>query len=444
MSMIVAVPPLHAAQLEVAQDPHRFRVLVAGRRFGKSRLAAILCILEGLAGRRAWWCSPSYPMAGAAWRELKDLAAQAGAEIRESDMTVVFPRGGFVRVRSSDKPGSLRGEGLDFVVMDEAAFQDENVWVSELRPSLADRLGRALLVSTPNGHDWFWRLFTRGQNPHESEWKSWQFPTARNPFIEPEEISQAESDMPSRRFATEFLAIPGDNAGSVFRDVRRCATSSVLERGVPGRSYSFGVDWGRSDFTATAVFDTGSGAMVSLQASNMLQYTIQRGRLLALYEKFHPAVVLCEENSIGEVNREELERDGIPVTPFVMSNASKTMLVDELNLAIERQSIALLDDPALLSELENYTMTRLPSGVWRYEAAGSGHDDRVVATMLGWHACTGGAPMKMSDVSYGTGDTASGFGDDRPGWGNAASGFGDDRPGWGNAAGLPKRRMPWD
>src|SRR5664280_2715845 len=204
--IVVHVPPLHAAQLEVAQDPHRFKVLCAGRRFGKSRCACALCVLEGLAGRRAWLVSPSYPMAAAIWRESKELAAQAGAEVRESDMSLVFPHGGFVRVKSSDKPNSLRGEGLDLVVMDEAAFQTEETWTNELRPTLADRLGKALIISTPNGRNWFARAFARGQDPDDSEWKSWQFPTSANPFISPTEILQAERDMPARRFEQEFEA----------------------------------------------------------------------------------------------------------------------------------------------------------------------------------------------------------------------------------------------
>lgn len=416
MSMTVHVPPLHAAQLEVAQDRHRFRVVCAGRRWGKSRLAAILCVLEALAGRRAWWVAPTFPMAAMAWRELKDLASQAGAEVRESDMALIFPRGGFVRVKSSDKPNSLRGEGLDFVVSDEAAFQTEQTWTDELRPALADRLGKALFISTPDGRNYFSRLYTRGQDPDEPEWKSWRFPTASNPFIESTEIAAAQRDMPSRRFETEFDAVFADDAGGVFRGVRQCATASPLDHAAPGRTYVAGVDWGRSDFTVTAMFDAASGAMVALDRSNKVEYVTQRGRLLALCERFHPSVVLAEENSIGEPNREQLVREGVPVRPFVTSNASKALLVDALTLAFERQTISILPDPVLIDELESFAATRLPSGAMRYAAPPGGHDDTVVATMLAWNALGGGPPLSMDQVGFGVADSFGAYTDG--GWGS--------------------------
>lgn len=399
--LTVHVPPLHAAQLQVAQDPHRFRVVCAGRRWGKSRLAAILCVLEALAGKRAWWVAPSYPMAETAWRELKDLASQAGAEVRESDRALIFPRGGFVRVKSSDKANSLRGEGLDFVVIDEAGFQSEDTWTNELRPALADRLGRALIISTPNGRDWFSRLYNRGQDPNESEWASWQFPTASNPFIAATEIAQAERDMPARRFEQEMLATFTDDAGGVFRGVRACATAEPLSRAVAGRKYVVGVDWGRSvDFTVMAVFDAGSGAMVALDRSNKVEYAVQRGRLLGLCDRFRPSVVLAEENSIGAPIIESLVRDGVPVRPFVTSNSSKAEIVDALTLAFERGRIKILPDPVLIAELEDFEMTRLPSGLMRYAAPEGAHDDCVMACALGWYAMSGGGQAGTHFLDY--------------------------------------------
>jgi len=113
----------HAGQKEVHRSSARFKVLSAGRRWGKTRLGVNECVSVANEGGRAWWVSPSYKTSEVGWRPLRQMCARIpGVEIRLGDRMVNFPGGGSVAVRSADKPDSLRGEGLDFVVMDECAF----------------------------------------------------------------------------------------------------------------------------------------------------------------------------------------------------------------------------------------------------------------------------------------------------------------------------------
>jgi len=95
------------------------------------------------------------------------MGAKIGAEVRKVDRQIILPMGGEVTVRSADDPDSLRGEGLDFVVMDECAFMQENAWIEALRPALSDRQGRAMFISTPKGRNWFWRIWQRGLDDGE-------------------------------------------------------------------------------------------------------------------------------------------------------------------------------------------------------------------------------------------------------------------------------------
>ena len=146
-------------------------------------------------------------MSEVGWRIIRQLARQVpGAEIRYGDRLVRLPGGGEVVVRSADNPDSLRGEGLDFVVMDECAFMAAEAWPEAIRPALADRRGRALFISTPKGRNWFYDLWLRGVDPNEPEWASWQLPTSANPYIRPEEIEAARASLPDRTFRQEFLA----------------------------------------------------------------------------------------------------------------------------------------------------------------------------------------------------------------------------------------------
>ena len=388
-SITVNLPRLHPSQQVVADDPTRFRVLACGRRWGKTRLGALLCTMTALRGGRAWWVAPSYPISSVGWREIKGLVKQIpGADLREGDRMATLPGGGWVQVRSADNPDSLRGEGLDLAVVDECAFVQEAAWQEALRPSLSDRKGRALFISTPKGHNWFWQAWRRGQEGGENDWRSWQFATADNPFIDQAEVDAAEAGLPERIFIQEYLAEFIDDAGGVFRRVLDAATASEQEAPIPGHTYALGVDWGKSqDWTVLSLIDVTERALARLDRFNRIDYTIQTGRLKALVERFKPGTIIAESNAMGTPLVEQLVRDGLPVTPFLTTNATKAVAIEALALAFERSDIRILPDPVLIGELQGYEVERLPSGLLRYQAPAGMHDDCVMSLALAWQAC---------------------------------------------------------
>jgi len=346
-----------------------------------------MCIATALRGGRAWWVAPSYPVASVGWRGIKHLALQMpDAEIRHVDRLITMPSGGTVQVRSADNPDSLRGEGLDFVVLDECAFIKEAAWNEALRPSLSDRQGKALFISTPKGRNWFWRLWTLGNSGDDEHWKSWRFPTSDNPFIPGSEIDAAQGGLPERIFQQEYLAEFIDDAGGVFRGVTEAATADWQDQGIEDHEYIFGVDWGKhADYTAIAVLDATTNELVHLDRFSQIDYHTQLGRLEGLYIRFNPISIIAERNSMGEPLIEQLIRQNYPVQPFTTTNASKAEAVDALALAFERREIKILSDPTLVNELQAYEAQRLPSGMLRYTAPEGMHDDTVIALCLAWH-----------------------------------------------------------
>jgi hypothetical protein len=113
-----------------------------------------------------------------------------------------------------------------------------------------------------------------------------------------------------------------------------------------------GVDWGRSyDFTVLAVINANTQEMVAIDRFNQIGYTLQQERLRTLAEKWNVSAIWAEANSIGQVNIEELLRDGLPVHPFMTTVRSKAPLIDSLAAAIERREIALLPDDMLLADM---------------------------------------------------------------------------------------------
>lgn len=200
-------PRLHPKQDQVRRSRARWKVLAAGRRFGKTKLCVAIALAVAMVGGNVWWVAPTFDTTKRGWRPAVRMARQIpGARILLAEKRIEFPGGGFVEFKTAGTEVSLRGEGLDLVIIEEAAFMDAERWTQELRPSLADRKGRAIFISTPNGFNWFYDLFERGQSDEWSEWESWQFTSYDNPFLDPDEIDLAAEDMSEEEFAQEHLA----------------------------------------------------------------------------------------------------------------------------------------------------------------------------------------------------------------------------------------------
>ena len=398
---------LHPAQRAIASASERFRVVACGRRFGKTTVGLRAIFSHAQRGRECWWLAPTYGNALQVWRALCAEAASAGAAISQSVRLLDFPGGGSLCVRSARSLDALRGAGLDFLVVDEAAHLPATLWEDILRPMLADRRGGALLLSTPNGLNWFHDCFVRGQDPSEREWRSFHFSSYDNPRIARAELEALRRHTRDATFRREYLAefLPGE--AGVFREPARAATAPPEATPHAQGHYVAGIDWGRShDYTAVVVLEIPAGSdrsnrrppdpglpdsslptMVALERYRGLSWSVQRSRILALCNRWRPAVLLAEANSIGEPNLEALQDDGLPIRPFQTTARSKGPLIEALALALERGDLRLQPEPTLLAELSAYQQERLPLGGYRYRAPAGAHDDTVMALALAWRAC---------------------------------------------------------
>ena len=332
------------------------------------------------------------------WRDLKNsLVGMPGVKLSETERRIDLPNGGMIAVRSAFNPDNLRGEGLDFAVLDEAAFINPKAWAEIVRPMLVTTRGRALFLSTPNGRNWFWDLYSIGLDPEENEWASFHFPTAANPLIEQEELQNIRRVTTEHIWRTEYDAAFLNAHGQVFRGLDQAAAPPPYDQPQPGHNYIAGIDWGRShDFTAIAVIDAANGKMVALDRFKNASWNLQRQRLANIVNHWQPQIVWAEANSIGEPNIEALNQAGLPVRPFYTTAKSKAPLIEALALAIERQEITLLRDPVLLAEFSAYSLNRLPNGGYRYGAPPGSHDDTVIATALAWY----GAHRTYPTISF--------------------------------------------
>ncbi len=381
------LPRLHAGQQRCIQEGRRFNVLCMGRRWGKSAFGLQRLITGALAGRSVAWMSPTYKMLREVWRSAKRLLRAVISAVNTQEKRIELMGGGVIDFWSLENPEAIRGRRYALLVIDEAAMVGElqEIWQLVLRPTLTDYRGGAWLLSTPKGRNFFWHCWSLGQEERDPEWRSWQMPTASNPFIAPEEIQAAQRELPELVFSQEYLAQFLDDASSVFRRVLPAATAQAQQAGQRGHNYVFGVDWARQgDFSVISVLDTTLHQQVALERFNQVDYEVQVGRLQGLYERFRPQLIIAEQNSIGVPLLEKLQRLGLPVQPFVTSNASKMQIIDALALAFERGDLQILNDPVQLAELQGFGMERLPSGLVRYGAPSGLHDDTVMALAIGY------------------------------------------------------------
>ena len=377
----------HRAQREIHASTARFRVVDAGRRFGKTRLGVWECLEVALLGGRAWWIAPSFPIAQVGWRPLRRTAKSIpGAQVKLAEMTVELPSGGEVRVRSADNPDSLRGEGLNFAVMDEAAFMKPEAWTEAIRPALSDKLGRALFISTPRGRNWFWEIYQRGINGEEG-YQSFRYPTAANPKIIASEIEAARRELPELIFRQEYLAEFIDDQGSVFRRIQEAATLTPLTAPEAGRQYIAGVDVAAAvDYTVISVMDVERKHMVYMDRFNRVDYNVLIDRLAATYKRWNLSLVKIEANSIGQPVIDQLRHKGVNVIPFTTTNSTKQVIIQNLQSAFENAEIAIIDDKVLIGELLSFESKRNASGSFSYAAPEGMHDDTVMSLAIAWDA----------------------------------------------------------
>lgn len=218
--------PLNKAQSAVASSDARFRVFIAGRRTGKTFLAVReMARFARFPNKTVWYVAPTYSMAKTiVWEELqKKMVALGWADkINQNELWIRLVNGSKISLKGADRFDTLRGSGVDFLVMDEFADIKQEAWTEVLRPTLSAQkpLGHALFTGTPKGFNWAKDLYDKGQ-ADDPEWKSWQFTTLDGGNVPPEEIERAKADLDARSFAQEYEAKFQNFTGIIYYNFDR-------------------------------------------------------------------------------------------------------------------------------------------------------------------------------------------------------------------------------
>ena len=384
----------HPGQWEVHRSEAPRRVLACGVRWGKT-----LCVaMEGLAMAMApsersigWVVAPTYDLADRVFREVllhitRHLNHRV-VQLKESDRRIVLRDmgGGLseIRAKSADNPVSLLGEGLDWLIIDEAARLKPTIWQSHLSQRLVDKRGHALLISTPYGKGYFFDLYRAGQQPG-SIYESWNHPSWTNPHLDKSIIEDERGRLPTRIFGEQYEARFVEGSGAVLRYVREAAKGK-WKPPVAGAEYFAGLDLAKvEDFTVLVILND-KAEVVFCDRFHRLDWSVQVQRILAACARYNNALVYIDSTGSGEPIYETLLNKGLDVQPYCLTARTKAALIDNLVMMFERREITLPTVtlwPEGIDELEAFEYSVTNSGHRRSGAPSGYHDDCVIALAL--------------------------------------------------------------
>jgi len=311
----------------------------------------------------------------------------------EGDKYILLKNGTYIFAKSGDNPESLRGEGLNGVVLDEAAFLKREVWEQSIRPALADKLGWAVFISTPKGKNYLYELFLRGLNDKTGRYKSYHFTSYDNPYLDKDELDEMISGLPEMEYKQEILAEFIEGGGAVFKNFEDVIEQNALEPPIEGEFYYLGVDLGRlEDFTVISVGKLSERKIVYVERFNKTSWEFIKSRILDVTQKYNGGTVYIDSTGYGDPIYQDLCTEanmiGIKFTSQI-----KWAVVNNLALMIENHKIILPDHEELRREFQAYTFDVKPSGAVVYGAPPGFHDDIVISVALTAYAMNAGCSI---------------------------------------------------
>jgi len=205
----------------VWDDPARFKVIAAGRRTGKSRLAAYKLIVEALSSTKGqvFYVAPTQGQArDIMWQALLEIGHSVIASSHINNLQIKFINGAVLALKGADRPETMRGVSLKYLVMDEYADMKPEVWEQILRPALADQKGGAMFIGTPMGRNHFYELYTYASVGDDETFNGFHFTSYDNPLLDADEIEAAKKSMSSFSFRQEFMASFEAMGGELFKE----------------------------------------------------------------------------------------------------------------------------------------------------------------------------------------------------------------------------------
>jgi len=363
----------HKAQQAVLDSTARFRVMMCGRRFGKSLISQNISIEHGLQKKMVAYVTPTYQLGKIFFQEIIKILPKEIYTKNETDLVINFITGGSIRFFTGERLDAMRGLKFHLVIIDEASYIPnlQDGWQNSIRPTLTDFKGKCIFLSTPKGKNFFYSLFIKHDEP---DWESFKFTTYDNPFIDPSEIDAAKMQLPNTVFEQEYMANPMENAANPFGSEHITRCTKPLSSKTP--KY-WGIDLAKSvDWTVIIGFDEDGNVCKFMRfQKDWLQTMVTIKETIPVNDP-----VIIDSTGVGDPIAEELQKYFNSMHGFKYTAHTKQQLMEGLASSIHKAEIGF---PAgvIKDELEIFEYVFTATGV-RYAAPTGFHDDCVNALAL--------------------------------------------------------------
>ena len=365
----------------------KYHIANIGRQFGKSLMGMNLALywMINSGPCKVMWVSPVYSQANKVQKELYGAIATSGLVKNNnfSSNELELKNGSRIIFRSAERYDNIRGETLDYAILDECAYMRDEAWTEAIKPTLLVKGKKVLFISTPKGKSgWFYDLYQLGLSDDHPNYQAYRGSSYDTPFIDPHEIDEAKRTLPENVFKQEYLAEFIEGGGEVFSNIDQ----NTFDKWESGQGpYFAGCDIARADdYTVMTVMDR-SGRIVEMYRQNNKEWNVMVNEMVAIAKKWN-ATVMVEENGVGSPIFEMFKRQWQNTHPFVTTNKSKQEIIEGMILDMNEGSIRIPSQglfPALYHELTVFTYTYNPKTRSISYGHPSGlHDDTVMATAI--------------------------------------------------------------
>jgi len=380
--------PVH----DCCNDETAFFITVdAGRQSGKTALSQQQALYWALTNNKVlvYWVSPTNSQANKVYKQIVDMVAATpmvkNCKGSVGDLEIAFNNGSTIKFRSAAQEDSLRGETVDYLIIDEAAFIKESVFQEILLPMLNIKGKKCLIISTPKGKNWFFHQYMRGMNGEDSKYKSFKFTSADNPYSNPEIIKLAKANLPEVLFSQEYLGEFVDSS-AIFENLKELCCLPEMIQPKPGEQYFMGVDIAlKDDYTVATIINQNGDVVSYLRFNNVSAPELKR-RLIEYINKWRPKKILIEENNQGLpiIDDLKLQHKITNIMGFKTTASSKPDIINNLINAFSSKKLRVPKDDIYKSELEMFTMTLSPTGQPKFSAPAPFHDDIPMSLAITW------------------------------------------------------------
>ncbi|WP_144034498.1 terminase large subunit domain-containing protein [Sphingobacterium sp. 1.A.5] len=384
MKQRLILPNPHKGQLKFLKSKAKRKVLMCGRRWGKSLICKSLAIQGALDKKLIAFVTPTFALGKVFYKELLDtIGSELIEESNQTDLYIKLITGGSIRFFTGEAPDNFRGHKFHLAILDECAYIKslKNFFFECVNPCLTDFNGDAIFLSTPRGQGEFFQFYNYGLSSElkYKNWESFHYSTYDNPHLDRSVIEEAKAELPEMVFAQEYLAIPQANASNPFGNhiaKNIIPTLSRKKDKAIGIDLASTVDW---SVVIGLTDENGVATMCRLQRWQS-DWNDTKMKLKDLPRSVDKIV---DSTGVGMPIFDELRLDIPNLYGFKFTKASKPQLIKELILAVEQGKIRYCEEVS--NEMLNFEyIYSSESNTIKYQAI-SGHDDQVIALALSWH-----------------------------------------------------------